>query len=526
MEKIIRTVFLAMVLLGAFSFVVNAQSINGALTVTNLEISPNPINAGANVVVSFQIYDSYSSSLNNVNLQLQGTYPILNFSPINSYLINEMSQGIYGGADSYFSYNINIPKTTPSGSYTLNVLATYQTTQTGAGGSIETVTGSSIIPITFYVNGIPNITVTSESSAIVPGQEFSMSLNVLNSGYGNAKNITITLLNTTTFIPTGATSFNIGSLSEGASTILTGEYQAGKFVSNGTYSLPIAISYHTITGTGYSIKTNQTIGVIINNPNLVINILSTQPQTLYKGYNQSIELGISNIGTGTANNVSINFYPGDGLNVLSSVSSFFIGSIAAGQSVSEPLLISASNYSGSEAVLSYVLKYLSSNYKNSFTKTQNLTLKIASSSTFSISNGNYTLLPGAAAVPMNFVITNTGNIDAQNIQLSLQSTYPIAPITNTFYITNLEPGQSANVSFEVNVDSNGNTGTYPITIYETWKQPNGSTEQLYNGANVYYAIVGGTLTSSGNYLIYIIVIIIIIVALVIYRRRKSNKKKK
>ena len=127
---------------------------------------------------------------------------------------------------------------------------------------------------------------------------------------------------------------------------------------------------------------------------------------------------------------------------------------------------------------------------------------------------------------MNFVITNTGNIDAQNIQLSLQSTYPIAPITNTFYITNLEPGQSANVSFEVNVDSNGNTGTYPITIYETWKQPNGSTEQLYNGANVYYAIVGGTLTSSGNYLIYIIVIIIIIVALVIYRRRKSNKKKK
>ena len=528
MEKLIRAIFLTMFLAVIMPLAISAQSINGALTVTNLQISPNPISAGSNVVVTFQIYDSYSSTLNNINLQLQGVYPILNFSPVNSYLISEMSQGIYGGTDSYFSYNINIPKSTPAGTYTLNVLATYQTTEIGVGGSTETVTGSSIIPITFYVNGIPNITVTSEPSQISPGQLFSISLNVLNSGYGNAKNITISLLNTTAFTPVGAKTFNIGAISEDASTILTAQYQASKFITNGTYTIPLYVSYYTNTGKGYKSIINQTIGVVINNPNIIVNIISAQPETLYRGYNQTLELSVSNIGTGSANNVSLSFYPNQGINILSSVSNFFIGAIAPGQSITEPLLVSASNYTSNNASVSTRITYLSSNYKNSFVKDQNLTLHVASSSTFSISNGNYTLNPGSTAVPINFVITNTGNIDAQNIQLSLQSSYPITPVTTSYYIPNLKPGQSANLSFEVSVDSNGNLGTYPITIYETWKQPNGAAEQLYTGTNVYYAVVGTSSAggSGGNNLYIIIVVIVIIAAIIIYRRKSSSKKKK
>ncbi len=505
---------------------VSAQNINNALSVTNLQISPNPISAGSQIHVSFQIYDSYSSTLNNVNLQLQGSYPILNFSPTNSYLISSMSQGIYGGSSSYFNYNINIPKSTPSGTYTLDVLATYQTTE-AVSGTTETVTGSSTIPITFYVNGAPNITVTAEPSSIIPGQDFSVSLNVLNSGYGAAKNISISLLNTSSFTPIGAKSFNIGYLGDGSSVQLTSTYQASKFISNGTYKMPIKVSYQTETGKPYMQNQNQSLSVLINNPNIVINVLSEQPQTLYKGYNQSLVLGISNIGTGTAENVTANFYSGYGINVLSSVSKFFIGSIAPGQTVQESLLISASNYSSNNASFYSALSYLSANYKSVFEKNQTIPINVASSSTFNITNGTYSITPGATTVPLNLVITNTGNIDAKNIQISLQSSYPVIPVTSSYYIASLAPGQSANVSFQVSTNSNANPGLYPITLYETWKQPNGAVEQLYSGTNVYYAsVTNGEGSGTGQIVNIVIVIVIVVILIAVYRRIKSSKKKK
>ncbi|MEM0201295.1 MAG: CARDB domain-containing protein [Candidatus Micrarchaeaceae archaeon] len=526
MKKIISIGLLYALITLFIPNIIGAQSINNALSVTNLQISPNPILAGSQIHLSFQIYDSYSSELTNVNLQLQGSYPILNFSPTNSYLINEMSQGIYGGSSSYFNYNINIPKSTPSGTYVLNILATYQTTQTVSGGT-ETITGSSVIPITFYVSGAPNITVTSEPGNINPGQNFEVSLNVLNSGYGSAKNITISLLNNSEFIPIGAKSFNIGYLGQSSSDQLTATYKANNFIENGTYSIPIQISYHAITGTKYTQNQNQSVSVLINNPNIVVTVESEQPQTLYKGYNQSLVLGITNIGTGTAENVSLGFFSGKGINVLSSVSNFFIGSISPGQTVQESLLISASNFGSSNSSFYSYLKYLSSNYKSIFEKNQTIPINVASSSTFNITNGTYSITPGSTAVPLNLIITNTGNINAENIQLSLQSNYPITPVTSSYYISSLSPGQSANVSFEVSADSNANLGTYPITIYETWKQPNGAVEQAYSGTNVYYAtITNGSSNNSEQFVNIVIVVIVIIVLFTIYRRIKTSKKKK
>ncbi|MGC8479449.1 MAG: COG1361 S-layer family protein [Candidatus Micrarchaeia archaeon] len=527
MKKIINIWFVFALAAMALPAIVNAQSVSGALSVTNLQISPNPIIAGSNAQISFQIYDSYSSTLNNVNIQLQGAYPILNFSPAGLQIVSSMSQGIYGGSSTYFTYNINIPKDTPSGTYTLNVLATYQSTQIGATGSTETVTGSSVMPITFYVNGQPNVTLTSQPSQILPGQQFNMELNVLNSGYAAGKNITITLENNTNFTPIGAKSFNIGLLNQGTSAQLTAQYQANKFITNGTYTIPILVTYQTETGQKYTETQNQKINILINNPNIVINVVSEEPQTLYKGYNQTLGLVISNIGTGTANNVSVAFNSGYGINVLSSVSKMFIGSIAPGQGVDESLLISASNYSSNNASFYATVKYLSANYHSVFNKNITIPINIASSSTFSISSGNYSIPLGATAVPLNLVITNTGNIDAQNIQLSLQSGYPITPVTSSDYIQQLAPGQSANVTFEVSADTNANSGTYPITIYETWKQPNGAVEQLYSGTNVYYAVVGGSSAGgSGTITDVVIIIIVVIILVAIYRRMKSSMKKK
>lgn len=505
---------------------VGAQSISSALSVYNLQTNPNPVVAGSNVTLTLQLYDSYSSVLQNVNLQLTGSYPILNFSPVSSYIITSMSQGLYGGSTQYFTYNIHIPKTTATGTYTLNLVANYETTELISGQSVE-VTGQSVMPLSFYVNGAPSISVSAVSSAISPGQSASLTLDVSNAGYGEAKNVTLNLVSTPQFETQGSTRFSVGTLEQGGASVINAVYSVNSRLVNGTYQIPMYVTYSSDTGQKYNVSSNAQVSVAVNNPDVIVNITSATPSALYKGYNQSLVLSITNVGTGTAKNVSINIQPSAGIEVLSSVSKFFIGSLAAGQTTTQTLLVAANNNTGSSAAINAKVTYTSQNYASQFVQNEQLNLSVASSSTFSITAGNYSLEPGSTNMPIKLIVTNTGNIEAENVQVTFQSSYPVTPITSTYYIPSLMPGQSANVSFSVSVDSNGALGNYPVTVYETWRQPNGAVQQQYSGSNTYFATVGsGSGGSSG--IIYGVVAVVVIVAVVFIARKRGligSKKK-
>lgn len=287
------------------------------------------------------------------------------------------------------------------------------------------------------------------------------------------------------------------------------------------------VTYSSDTGQKYNVSSNAQVSVAVNNPDVIVNITSATPSALYKGYNQSLVLSITNVGTGTAKNVSINIQPSAGIEVLSSVSKFFIGSLAAGQTTTQTLLVAANNNTGSSAAINAKVTYTSQNYASQFVQNEQLNLSVASSSTFSITAGNYSLEPGSTNMPIKLIVTNTGNIEAENVQVTFQSSYPVTPITSTYYIPSLMPGQSANVSFSVSVDSNGALGNYPVTVYETWRQPNGAVQQQYSGSNTYFATVGsGSGGSSG--IIYGVVAVVVIVAVVFIARKRGligSKKK-
>ncbi len=529
MEKITKIGILAGIVLAML--IPAFAGADGALSVYNLQTNPNPIVAGNNVTLTLQLYDSYSSTLQNVNLQLVGSYPILNFSPVNSYLISSMAQGLYVGEGTYFTYNIHLPASTSSGTYTLDLVATYQTSETGTTGVSQTVTGQSTMPISFYVNGEPDVSLTSQTSAITPGNVSTVELSVLNSGYGTAKNVTVYLLNTQNFTAVGSTKFQIGTLAENSTSLINAEYQASSSVSNGTYSIPINVTYYSEEGKRYSQIINEQVGVVVNRPNIIVNITSAEPAALYHGYNQSLVLQISNIGTGAAKNVSISLNPSQGVSILSSVNSFFIGSLGAGQSTTKQVLISAGNYTNNSASLYAHLSYYTQNYKDLSSKNVSIGLSVAQASLFTLSQGNYTLIPGSTDVNISYVLRNTGNVDAKDLQLSFQSQYPITPVTSSYYVGELAPGQSTVIYFQASVDTNGNPGSYPVTVYESWRQPNGAQQQSYSGSNPYYAIVsqesGG---ASGLVTDIVIVVVVVLLAVYAYRKRaarmKNSSKKK
>jgi hypothetical protein len=377
---------------------------NNALSFANVSVSPNPVVAGGNVMIRFQIYNSYDYWVYNTNLQPEGSYPLLNISPLKSDIFSILNPGT---SSNYVNYTIAVPATTPSGVYTITFLATYY-----AYGSSGIVVGTSSIPVSFYVQNWPVIKVVAASS---------------------------------------------------------------------------------------------------------------QPSALYSGYNQTVDLSVENTGYGTARNVSISLAGQDGLNLLSSVTNFFISNLTQGSSVTEPVLVSAG--STGQASLSANATYYSGSLNQRFHSTETVNLSVAPAAQFSLMSQNSSITPGATDVPVRIAITNTGTGDAKQVQLSLETNYPIVPVASTAYISDLPAGASTSVNFLVSVDSHGIPGNYPVTLYEGWKQPNGAVNQQFSGSNNYFITVYGGSGISAWYYVAVVVVIAAIAAVMYSKKSKAKKKK-
>jgi hypothetical protein len=396
-----QTIFLALAIMAVMSGVASAQYAN-SVSLTNVSVSPNPVIAGGNATIKFQLYNTYNYWLYGTTLQPTGSYPLLNVSPLNSHPIGVLDPGLNA---KYYNYTIEIPNTTPSGTYTLTFTATYMLYSTQA-----TEIASSSMPVSFYVQGKPAITVQA------------------------------------------------------------------------------------------------------TNP---------QPSTLYTGYNQTLSLSIQNTGYGTARNVSVTISGSRGLNILSSVKSFFISNLTRGSEQVEPILISANGTGNPYLIVNTT--YYSARLNKRFTSTQRINVSVAPSAQFAIISEGQSPGIGATDVPVNFRITNTGTSPADQVQLNLETPYPITPIASSAYVNELQPGASTNVTFLVSIDTAGVPGNYPVTLYEQWKQPSGSVNQQFTGSNNYFIAVGESNSAASAYETYVIVLIVVIIIVAMVLRRRSGK---
>ena len=484
-----------LLLFAAAPALAGAAAGDSALSIVNLQVTPQPVIGGSNITISFQLYNAYSSSLQNVNLQLTATNPIITVSPSSAYLTDAIGSGIYGGYTNYLTYKIHVPSTLATGEYTIDVIANYETSQPSVTG-ISTLPSQSVMPISLYVYGAPNVTVGIASVQILSNKEMRVNVEISNIGYTKASNISVRFLNSTIMSTSGPTSLNISELGAGSSLDAAVDYDitGNSGIGSGAYPVPVRISYSSDYNISYSKQVNLTSSIVINSPNLIVRLANPNPQSLYQGRNQSATLQIENIGTGTAKNVSVALRSGAGITLLSSISSFFISDLEPGQVVSEPVLIGANGTYNASIIAS--MQYYPASYGGLISKTQTLGLSLAPAAQFSVLSQSSALSPGAAAVPVTFRVRNTGTIEAEQIQLSLQTTYPVTPVASTSYISDLAPGASANATFIVNVDSQGIPGNYPVVVYEQWKQPNGATNQQFSGTNTYFVNIRSAASSS------------------------------
>ncbi len=492
----------------------------GALSLMNLQIHPTPVVAGENITVSFQLFNSYGSSLSQVNLQLEAQNPIINVSPSYSTLIDTIGTGEYGGYGSnYFTYKLHVPSTLPAGEYTIDVVAQYQTNE-GSPASAS-VAAQSVIPIYIYVYGAPQVSLNVfPTGQILPGRDFSATITGVNSGTDTARNVSVKILASNSFAPNGPSTFQLGTIAAGSSSSVTASVFTSQNITGGQNYLSAGVSYTAQEGNYINTTIKVPIDILLNNPQIVTSIVGASPPQLYPGANQTLTVLIQNVGSGQANNLTVNFLNGNGISVSGAASSFFIGSLAAGAQATQTIFISASSSFGLDsASLPVQYKYSYENYQGNVVANQSVVVNLVKSAIFNVTSSNGAVFPGGTYQKVAFVVKNTGNEAAQEITFSLQSTYPLTPANPDFYIQSLAPGQSANVIFYVDTNSNGAPGAYPVTLYEQWRQPNGYTTQSFSSSSDYYVQVSNSSGISGPDGVIIVVAVAAAVAFMLYRNR-------
>ncbi len=525
----VQKIYLLALCIMAFALmqVSSAQSLDGALSLTNLRISPQPVVAGNTVYLSFQLYNSYTNPLSNVNLQIISQNPLINASPTYSYITDTVGTGLFGGVGlGALQYSFTVPNSTPAGEYVVDVVASYEGTEDIGAGYTAQEPGVSTMPIYIYVYGTPSIQVNgNENGEITPGLPFTFDLSAINTGTDSARNVSMQILNSSNFTVIGSDSFNLGIISEGASSGAVAELQSQSNISTGVHYLKIRVTYTSPLGVKYNKTISIAIDVQVGAPDIVASIEGSEPQQLNSGSNQTITVLLQNTGNGEARNVSAKFLGNSYISVSGSADNFFIGTLPAGGSATEEVFIAASrNTNSSSYTIPVALSYYSANYGNKITSFQSLPINVAGTAIYNVTSVEGQLYPGATYVPVTFEIKNVGNQPGQEVYINAQSVYPISFTNPNAYESNIAPGQTVNVTFYASVDSAGNAGQYPVTLYEQWRQPNGALEQQYSGSVGYYAPVQQSSSATSSPLVYIAVIAVIVIAAVIMRRRSEGAK--
>ncbi|WP_198539383.1 COG1361 S-layer family protein [Candidatus Mancarchaeum acidiphilum] len=506
------------------------SQVSGALSITNLQISPSPLVAGENATISFNLYNSYSHSLYDINLQLLSQNPMLNFSPVYSNIIYNIGEGTDN--DGVFYFTFRVPKNIPAGEYEIDAVATYRSKFAETPTFTTSEPGESEMPIYIYIYGKPVLSASiQQANPIVPESDANLEIDLTNLGNGVADNVTVILHNSTYLKFIGQSKFSISDLPNSQSTDLSAQAYVSRGITSGVQDINATLVYENMFGNKTVENETLPINVLINSPEISVSTSSSVPETLYSGGNQTITLLISNSGLGTAKNLTLSLLPNQNI-TYGSMDKFFIPTLEPGSSNTEPIYIKLGReFEGNSTKLPIELTYSNANLKNSTSRNFSINISVQKSAIINIENLSDTLLPGATDVPVTLQIKNTGNEEAQEMTLSFESVYPITPVDSNSYVNALQPGQSVNVTFYVNVDSKATAGSYPITIYEEWLQPNGGPTQEFSGTNNYYVEVysSSKKSSADSFINYIYALIIIIVVIyIIFRilKRSSSKGKK
>ncbi|WP_342303821.1 hypothetical protein [Methanolobus sp. ZRKC5] len=294
------------------------------LDILAVEISPQPVRPGQELLVKVSVANYDDTTANNIVLEVENQFPlILRFSEKeygvksisnNSFRIDRISSN--GNVE--VNYNFLIDPEARTG--------TYHVTFRLSDSNDVFVTRT----ISVKVEGTPSIALMNSSfsqSGISPGDTFYLYTTVASVGSGNAKNIRITLLidDVTSLVAVKDNTAFIHTLDAGEEEHIAFELSLGKDAEITSYNIPISVTAVDDTES-LNIDSVETIGFEAKGrAKIDIANIKNDPTMPEKGKELTQMIRIENVGEGEARSVKVSLVELD----ISGTKEAFIGKLDA-----------------------------------------------------------------------------------------------------------------------------------------------------------------------------------------------------
>jgi hypothetical protein len=333
------------------------------------------------------------------------------------------------------------------------------------------------------------------------------------------------------------------ALPVGSTVALVGYFNISPSIQPGVYNQTLNVDY-ILGNETYSQTLN--VGVpILGQPKIELGGFSYSPLRVYPGYPYAeLTTVLVNTGTATASSVSVELnmsypvYP-----LYNGSESQIVGYIPVGTPVTLNFILGVYNTSSAvNTSLTLIVKYNQGQIQRfsiPFIEYPKATLSIVGVTTPTVRVGD-----GADYVTLT--VKNTGGVPAQFLTFTLlpsdvfqvsvpSSENPLLAVSAVnVSVGTLMPGQEANITYIIQVNSNIKHGVYPLSLVATWHQP-GSTQpfiqELTVPIQVHRTLIQSFIHAFENLnsnpvlvLETILIIVLIIVVIVIAARLRARSK--
>lgn len=258
--------------------------------------------------------------------------------------------------------NFDIDNSATSGTSFITLTAKYN--QEGTSSEQESIV---TIPVTIYREPILQLSgVSFNASKVKPDDIILMSFSIKNSGTGSAKDVRVSLQNSTAYT-------YIGNNEQYASTILPSEaklftflLQIGSGTKAGIHSVPMQVSYYYEDGKMNKTEAKNANMEIFGKAKLDISNIKTDPTPVREGEFTSLIVKVENTGTGDAKSVRV------GLDSNFLKNKISLGKIAVDEDASAVFSFNANN--AGDLPYALTVEYEDDFGKNSVNDTEKLTI--------------------------------------------------------------------------------------------------------------------------------------------------------
>ncbi len=376
--------------------------------------------------------------------------------------------------------------------------------------------------VTLPVYEVPSISVKVQHSEGFPGDTMWLNFTLTNTG-NSVHGLTVSMENDSTLTPLN-TPVILDTLNEGESKLASFLVYINREAFASEHPVKIDLSY--IRG-GNSINETRVVGTKILGESLfALGDVRAEPETIYPGdKGNKLTINIINDGHAMSENVRATLHVEKEFEASwGGADSFFLGRLMPGENRSAVFFVDISKgvQSGAHPIKLEVVS-------GSSTAIFDVPIIVSPRAKFEVTRVQDSgLYPGASAVSLRITINNNGSSTAESVTAKLLGGNKLLSTTgnsgttigNTELLGMINPNQSAEVSFLVNVDPYLAPGNHTFTLEISWREgsdksftdtaavamnllPGAPSLLIYAGIPWLYFIIGGITASLLGFYVHL-----------------------